>query len=171
MPDAVPPPVELQRLRWWHLPEVLAIEQEVFGPESWTPALYWSELAQAGSLLRPRAATRYYVVAVARGHVRGYAGLAVGGDPELDGADVQTIAVAPDAQGTGLGRRLLRALIEEADARGAGRVHLEVRADEPVARGLYESEGFVTVGRRRGYYQPSNADALTMVRRRGGGAA
>jgi [ribosomal protein S18]-alanine N-acetyltransferase len=171
VPDAGPAPVDLARLRWWHLPEVLAIEQEVFGAESWTPTLYWSELALTGSRLRPREATRFYVVAVEGERVRGYAGLAVGGDPELDGADVQTIAVAPDAQGTGLGRRLLRALIEEADARRVSRVHLEVRADEPVARGLYESEGFVVLGRRRGYYQPSNTDALTMVRRRSGGAA
>nr|WP_284289793.1 GNAT family N-acetyltransferase [Angustibacter aerolatus] len=49
------------------------------------------------------------------GRVEGYAGLSVqGGD-----ADVMTIAVAPDAQGRGLGRRLLAALVDHAARVGA----------------------------------------------------
>ena len=50
---------------------------------------------------------------------------------------MQTMAVAPAAQGQGLGARLLRALLEEAERRGQRTVRLEVRADNPVAQGLY----------------------------------
>ena len=43
---------------------------------------------------------------------------------------------------------------------------LEVRTDNEAAIGLYESEGFVRLGVRRRYYQPSGADAYTMARPR-----
>ena len=44
----------------------------------------------------------------------------------------------------------------------ARRVFLEVRADNPVARALYASEGFEAVGRRPHYYQPDDVDAIVM---------
>jgi [ribosomal protein S18]-alanine N-acetyltransferase len=60
---------------------------------------------------------------------------------------------------------LLRGLLAIADSVRAT-VFLEVRTDNDAARGLYESEGFTTVGLRRRYYQPSGADAHTMRRDR-----
>ena len=74
----------------------------------------------------------------------------------------QTIATAPAARRTGLGRALLRALLERAAALGAPSVLLEVRTDNAGAQALYRSAGFREVGVRRGYYQPSGADALVM---------
>ena len=56
---------------------------------------------------------------------------------------------------------LLRELILAADAR---RILLEVRTDNAPAISLYASEGFVTIGVRRRYYQPSGADAYSMSR-------
>ena len=41
---------------------------------------------------------------------------------------------------------------------------LEVRIDNTPAIELYNREGFVVVGTRRNYYQPSGADAFTMQR-------
>jgi ribosomal-protein-alanine N-acetyltransferase len=75
---------------------------------------------------------------------------------------VQTIAVAPSHQGQGVGTQLLLSLLDEAVRRGCRHVDLEVRADNPVAIGLYERHGFVATGRRRGYYQPSGTDAVVM---------
>ena len=43
---------------------------------------------------------------------------------------------------------------------------LEVRADNETAQGLYQRRGFAEIGRRRGYYQPSGADAVVMKRKR-----
>jgi ribosomal-protein-alanine N-acetyltransferase len=90
--------------------------------------------------------------------VLGYAGLLVPG-PE---ADVQTIAVAPQAQGQGLGRILLDALIAAAGSRSATSLLLEVRANNEPAIGLYTRRGFERIAIRRRYYQPEDVDAWVM---------
>ncbi|MDN5751490.1 MAG: ribosomal protein S18-alanine N-acetyltransferase [Pseudonocardia sp.] len=93
----------------------------------------------------------------------GYAGLAfVAGPPHAE-AEVHTIGVDPAQQGRGVGRALLRELLDVADA-AAATVFLEVRTDNAAAHALYASEGFTVVGLRRRYYQPSGADAHTMRR-------
>lgn len=134
------------------LPAILVLEDELFGSQAWTEQMLRDELADP--------ATRWYVVAEQAGEVVGYAGLAVFGDE----AHVMTIGTTLDRQGQGIGRRLLRALLAEAERRGAVRVILEVRVDNASAIGLYESEGFETVGVRKRYYQPENVDAAVMIR-------
>jgi ribosomal-protein-alanine N-acetyltransferase len=146
-------------LRWWHLPEVVALERRVF-PDPWSEALFWSELAEG--------ADRYYLAALevaaeapvdAATTLAGYAGLALYGDEGY----IQTIAVDSARQGGGVGRALLVALLRRARAVGAASVGLEVRTDNAVAQQLYSSLGFNALGVRRGYYQPSGADALVMM--------
>jgi ribosomal protein S18 acetylase RimI-like enzyme len=56
----------------------------------------------------------------------------------------------------------MESLITEADARGAAQVFLEVRADNPNARALYDSLGFEQIAVRKNYYQPDNVDAQVM---------
>jgi RimJ/RimL family protein N-acetyltransferase len=59
------------------------------------------------------------------------------------------ISVAHNAQGIGLGRRLMQLLIDWARAGGTVRkINLVVRTDNDRAIALYESFGFVTEGRR-----------------------
>jgi len=67
-------------------------------------------------------------------------------------AHLLNICVAPSWQGRGLGRRLLRRMLRIARERGTDTMFLEVRASNQGARGLYESEGFSEIGRRRDYY-------------------
>ncbi|MBK5306185.1 MAG: ribosomal protein S18-alanine N-acetyltransferase [Frankiaceae bacterium] len=143
---------ELQRMRWWHIDEVLPLEHDLFEDDTWTARTYWSELGQLD--------TRHYLVAVDDGVVLGYAGLC----DYPDEAFVQTIAVARSTQGKGLGALLLQALLDEATRRGQRRIVLEVRADNANAIALYERFGFRRSAVRRGYYQPSDADALVMMR-------
>ncbi len=143
----------LERFRWWHVDAVLPVEAALFPDEPWTARTFWSELGQVG--------TRHYLVALDGAAVRGYAGLC----DYPDEAWVQTLAVAPDAQGQGLGGRLLRALLEVAEALGQRTVALEVRADNAAAQALYARHGFTRTGVRRGYYQPSGVDALVLTRR------
>ena len=146
--------VELREMRWWDLEEVLALERELFPQDAWSPGMFWSELADA----RHPGATRHYVVAVDGDRIVGYAGLAaVAGT-----GDVQTIAVARDHWGTGLGARLLTELLRKATAFECREVLLEVRVDNARAQRLYERFGFEPIGFRRGYYQPGNVDALVM---------
>jgi [ribosomal protein S18]-alanine N-acetyltransferase len=93
----------------------------------------------------------------------GYAGIALVGSVRDAEANVHTIGVDPAWQGRGIGRMLLGALLGVADEFRAP-VFLEVRTDNAVAIGLYERHGFVRLGLRRRYYQPSGADAYTMAR-------
>lgn len=152
-PDPVRPDlVRLEPLRWWHIAELMPIERELFAPEPWSERLFWSELGQVD--------TRHYLIALNGAQVVGYAGLC----DYPDEAFVQTLAVAPTAQRTGLGSRLLQALLDEATRRKQSRVSLEVRADNAAAQALYTRHDFVRTGVRRGYY-PGGVDALVLTRR------
>ena len=156
MSDGASPPGEgaprLERMRWWQLDQVLALEATLFEGELWTSYHFWSELGQV--------ATRHYLVALDGDRVVGYAGLC----DHPDEAFVQTMAVAPSHQGRGLGRELLEALLTEATRRRQPVVSLEVRADNPVAQRLYARHGFDRVAVRRGYY-PGGVDAWVLTRR------
>lgn len=136
-----PAVVVLRPMRWWDIDEVLTLERDLFGANPWTAAGFWSELAGVPQ-------NRTYLVAVEHGVIVGYAGLFAAGSD----ADVQTLAVRPDRQGAGLGRRLLAALESDAAQRGAQALLLEVRVDNERAADLYDRAGFERVGRRPGYY-------------------
>lgn len=130
----------------------MPIEADLFGAEKWSPAMFWSELANGN----------YYIVDLDEsGSVAGYAGLAVN---SADEAWIQNIAVRRDRQRLGRGRLMLEALLREASNRGVSSVLLEVAVDNAPALKLYEAYGFDGVGIRKGYYQPSNTDALVMRR-------
>jgi len=141
----------IERFRWWHIADVLPIEEDLFGVEKWSAAMFWNELAQR----------HFYRVALDGGRVVGYAGLAVVAPDECW---VQNIAVHRDAQRRGIGRELLEALLAEAGRRGVHKTLLEVAVDNRPAQTLYATYDFEPVGIRRGYYQPSNTDALVMMR-------
>jgi ribosomal-protein-alanine N-acetyltransferase len=141
-------------MRWWDIDPVLELEKDLFPEDAWSRGMFWSELAHS----RGPEATRRYVVAEEGERIVGYAGLASAG--EL--ADVQTIAVARDHWGTGLGSTLLTELLRAATAFECAEVMLECRIDNIRAQKLYERFGFEAIGFRRGYYQPGNVDALVM---------
>ena len=42
--------VRLTRMRWWQLPAVMALEEELFESDSWSKRLFLSELAQTGTV-------------------------------------------------------------------------------------------------------------------------
>ncbi|MGH3774347.1 MAG: ribosomal protein S18-alanine N-acetyltransferase [Pseudonocardiaceae bacterium] len=114
------------------------------------------------SFLRELLDGHHYFAARTDGQLVGYAGLVfVSGPPQAE-AEIQTIGVDPAHQGRGIGRALLRRLLEVTDA-ALATVFLEVRTDNDAARALYKSEGFTVVGLREQYYL-SGADAHTMRR-------
>ena len=98
--------VSLEPMRWWDVDGVMDLERDLFGDECWTVAMFWSELAEPE--------TRFYLVARDGAEIVGYAGLCAYPEESF----VQTIAVKRDRQGTGIGTRLLTALIDEARRRG-----------------------------------------------------
>jgi ribosomal-protein-alanine N-acetyltransferase len=148
--------VRIERFRWWHIAEVMPLEEDLFGAEKWSEWMFWNELANG----------HYYRVALDDdGSIVGYGGLAlVGSEDAPDEAWVQNLAIRRNAQRRGLGRLLLDDLLAEAARNRARKVLLEVAVDNEPAQKLYATAGFEPLAVRRGYYQPSNTDALVMVR-------
>ncbi|RED17536.1 ribosomal protein S18-alanine N-acetyltransferase [Parasphingopyxis lamellibrachiae] len=82
----------------------------------------------------------------------------------VDEAELLLIAVRPAYRGKGIGAGLLQQVCETAAAKGAKRLHLEVR-DGNAAANLYQASGFQTIGRRKNYYRGGNGerfDAITL---------
>ncbi|XKK39951.1 GNAT family N-acetyltransferase [Nocardiopsis sp. ARC36] len=63
-------------------------------------------------------------------------------------AEVRAFAVAPDAQGRGVGRALVRAVIASASERGVARVVLSTQPPMLAAQSLYRAHGFVRTPER-----------------------
>ncbi|MCC7021560.1 MAG: ribosomal protein S18-alanine N-acetyltransferase [Thermomicrobiales bacterium] len=80
----------------------------------------------------------------------------------FDEAHVTTIGVAPEYRGHGLGELLFLAMIDEAIARGANWLTLEVRVSNASAQALYRKYHFTVHGTRKRYYSDNNEDALIM---------
>lgn len=77
---------------------------------------------------------------------------------------VKDLAVKPERQGAGRGRRLLSAALRRLADHGATQARLEVRPSNEPAVGLYESAGFAVIDRESGYYEDGE-DALVMARK------
>jgi [ribosomal protein S18]-alanine N-acetyltransferase len=87
------------------------------------------------------------------------------GRQTIEEAEVLNLAVAPGNRGKGTGGALLRAVVEEFQARGAKRVYLEVRESNEAGISFYEKHGFLPVGRREGYYREPIEAAVIMQKR------
>ena len=75
--------------------------------------------------------------------------------------EIENIAVANPLRCRGFGTFLLRQVLDQAKARGAEAVFLEVRESNVAARNLYEKMAFVATGRRRDYYREPLEDAIS----------
>lgn len=80
-------------------------------------------------------------------------------------AHLLNICIAPEYQGRGHGRRLLRRMIDLARWHKAQQVFLEVRPSNPAAIALYREEGFNEIGQRPNYYPAAKGreDAIVMA--------
>lgn len=80
----------------------------------------------------------------------------------FDEAHVTTIGVDPPFRGQGLGELLFLTMVDEAIARGANWLTLEVRVSNDAAQSLYRKYGFTVHGTRKRYYSDNNEDAHIM---------
>jgi ribosomal-protein-alanine N-acetyltransferase len=80
-------------------------------------------------------------------------------------AHVLNVCVAPEEQGKGHGRRLMKRLIDLARWHRAERIFLEVRPSNRAAMALYDDLGFNEIGRRPNYYpaRQGREDAIVMA--------
>ena len=148
--DASAAPASLRPMREADLDAVLAIEVRAY-PFPWTRGIF------RDCLLADYPAW----VLEQGGRIIGYGVLSLA----VDEAHVLNVCAAPEVQGRGHGRRLLRSLLKIASARGAQRVFLEVRPSNTHAIALYHDEGFNEIGRRPRYYPAKDGreDALVMA--------
>lgn len=145
---------QLRRATLADIDGIMRLENSVFGSDAWSADTMLGEL---------RNELCWYVVAFrpeSPDSIEAYAGLHA--PRGFAAADIQTIAVAPESRRGGLGRLIVRTLINEAIKRGATEVFLDVRADNPGAENLYLSLGFEQIAVRKRYYQPDNVDAIVM---------
>jgi ribosomal-protein-alanine N-acetyltransferase len=121
-------------------------------------AAHWSE-REYGALFSYDAPRRLTLMAEAdAGQVCGFA-IARCGPEEWE---IENVVVDAEHRRHGIGRALVRELIQAATQAGMERVLLEVRESNTAARHLYEQLGFVEVGRRPGYYRDPVEDALLL---------
>ncbi len=78
----------------------------------------------------------------------------------FDEAQITNVAVHPEFQGNGFGRKILSYFFVQMKAKGMNVITLEVRPSNDHAIMLYKSFGFREIGRRKEYYLDNKEDAL-----------
>ena len=141
--------LEVRRLNYADLPQVIAIERRAF-PTPWSLAMFVLELSKPSGIC----------LAARRGKpICGYLVCS-----RYDTVwHIMNVAVDPDERRTGVATALLTDLLERVGDPRA-RFTLEVRQSNAAAIALYEGFGFRTAGLRRRYYQDNGEDALIMWR-------
>lgn len=124
---------------------VAQIDHECFTTESWSEAQFVAEIGDD---------SKYYAVFSISDTVVGFGSYA----QILDEGHILNIAVKPEYQNRGIGRKILSDLMEHGKNRGITAFTLEVRASNIKAKSLYERMGFRCVGVRKGFY-PDKEDA------------
>ncbi len=159
------------------------------GPDDWrahrdlrlemlrdAPDAFWTQHADVADLdeeaWRSRIAAQHHLHARADGEADpvGSVGLFADPDEAPDTLTLVAMYVAPRARGRGVGERLVQAVLDEAVARGCGRVVLEVTSSNDQAVALYERMGFRLTGRSAPHPRRAHLLELTMERDLTGGS-
>ncbi len=144
-----PSPLAIEPMVEADIQPVMRIEAQSFST-TWPSNAFYNELRDN--------ALAHYFVGRAGGRIVAYGGIWV----ILEDSHVTTIAVASEERGRGYGEAVLLHLLDDAVARGAAWMTLEVRESNAVAQTLYRKYGFTTVSTRKGYYSDNNESALVM---------
>ena len=142
-PDAYPAPegVKFRAMTQLDLVPAFAIEKAAYGKDGWTMAQLKEEYLGK---------ERMYVAGEFGGELIAYAGVF-----NMAGvADVLTLTVADGHRRKGIGRELLRRLIDWARTQKCEAIMLEVRVGNGEAIPLYEAFGFIEISQRKDYYGP-----------------
>ncbi len=115
---------------------------------TWSPAVSPAPAPASGTFFAEHHPPDGYLVAELAGVVSGYVSLHqnVPLASHAHVLEINGLAVAPAAQGHGVGRRLVEAAVAHAAANGAKKVTLRVLGPNEGARRLYERCGFVVEG-------------------------
>ncbi len=136
---------------------VVEMERGIAGAPHWSEGEYVAILRGDGGTVR-----RCLLVAESEGGLLGFAvGKVIGADAESV-AELESVAVRPEARRGGVARALCAGVAEWSRELGAGGLELEVREGNKGAIALYRGVGFGVVGRRRAYYSDPVEDAVLM---------
>ena len=139
--------LEIRRLTYADLPQVIAIERRAF-PTPWSLAMFVLELSKPSGIS---------LAALIEGRLVGYLVCS-----RYDTVwHLMNVAVDDHLRRQGIATCLLERLFELAD-RPSEQYTLEVRTSNEAAIAMYE--GFGAAGRRRAYYHDNREDALIMWR-------
>ncbi|TFH32065.1 MAG: ribosomal-protein-alanine N-acetyltransferase [Anaerolineales bacterium] len=149
--------MRVRPMRLEDVPVVATIDRVSF-PTPWSESTYRQEL-------RENSAAYLYVAECledqdSQADILGYVGFWF----TMDEVHISTIAVDPSRRGRGFGKLILKYALGQANRLGAELATLEVRESNKVAIEMYRKFGFVSRGRRRGYYRDNNEDALIMFK-------
>lgn len=100
-----------------------------------------------------------FLVAEEEGDIVGYIGMYF----SLDEGEITNVAVDSRMRRRGVGEMLVKAMQKEAGQRGISSIVLEVRISNENAIRLYERNGFVNQGVRKGFYELPKEDAYIMI--------
>jgi ribosomal-protein-alanine N-acetyltransferase len=140
--------LRFERLDEGHIQQILEIERVV----NTAP---WSEQSFRNELTHPHG---YFIVALVEGKLVGYGGYWM----VIDEAHITTVAISPEHQRRGIGKKLMVELLDQAKQNGMTCSTLEVRASNDPAIKLYENLGYVSAARRKSYYPDNKEDAVVM---------
>ncbi len=129
-----------------HVPQIAKLEQSCF-------SMPWSAESLGQELENPL--SLWLIAQTLEGEVVGY----VGAQTVLGESDMMNLAVAPSYRRNGIGKALVLALFQALQKQGSCKITLEVRASNFAALALYESLGFLKIGKRPGYYLKPKEDA------------
>ncbi|MBV8074359.1 MAG: ribosomal protein S18-alanine N-acetyltransferase [Candidatus Eremiobacteraeota bacterium] len=149
MKAEIRPVLAIEPMAAGDIPAVTRIEAVSFST-SWPANAFTNELSENK--------LAHYYVGRSGGEIVAYGGIWV----ILEDSHITTIAVHPSYRGRRYGERLLVHLLDEAIARGASWITLEVRESNEVAQSLYRKYGFTNVSTRRAYYSDNNENAVVM---------
>lgn len=144
-PDAYPLPanVKFREFTQLDLVPATAMEKEIYGKSGWSSAQFKEEFAKV-----PKNA--YYLAAESDGKLIGYAGIFY----VENVADIHTITVSAEHRRKGIGRELLKRMVDWARVKKASAIMLEMRVGNEEAQPLYLQNGFTEISRRENYYGP-----------------
>lgn len=131
------------------LDQIMILESKCFNVP-WSRESFESELVKNDKA--------HYIVLVIDSVIVGYGGVWY----VMDEGHITNIAIDSDYRRQGLGKKIVREMINKAIKAEISHMTLEVRKSNIPAISLYEKMGFKALGVRPKYYRDNNEDALIM---------
>ena len=141
--------IEIREMQIKDTDEVARIEQQIFS-QPWSKKGFMDALNLGNTV---------FLVAEENGHIIDYIGMYL----SIDEGEITNVAVSAAKRCRGAGAQLLKELLKIAENKGIAKIVLEVRVSNDSAIRLYERNGFVQCGVRKGFYEFPKEDAYIMV--------